>query len=77
MPTVDINNPDPGGTDDTALVNRVNACTNTQAAINNRLVDVQISWGTPGPPNGPDAVNALIAECQRTITIATALLNVR
>jgi hypothetical protein len=77
MPAVDIDNPDPGGTDATALVNRVNACTNTQVALNNRLLDIQISWTTPGPPNGPDALNALIAECQRTITLATTLLNTR
>ena len=70
---VDIRNDDPGGTDSVALVNRVNACTNTQGAINQRLADIQIGWTTPGPPGGPDALTALIAECQRTIAIAESM----
>jgi hypothetical protein len=77
MATVDIDNRDPGGTDDTSLVNRVNACTNTQKMLNQRMADIQISWVSPGPPNGPDALNALIAECNRTILVAQTLLNTR
>ena len=70
---VDIRNEDPGGTDDQAMVNRVEACTNTQQAINRRMADIQIGWAAPGPPNGPEALNALIAECNRTIAIAVAM----
>jgi hypothetical protein len=73
MPTVDIDNRDPGGSDEVALVNRVNACLNTLQAVNQRMIDIQISWGNPGPPGGPDALNALIAECKRTMDIAVAL----
>jgi hypothetical protein len=75
MATVDIENRDPGGTDATALVNRVNACTNTQQAVNNRMLDIEIGWSNPGPPDSPAALNALITECQTTITLATRLLN--
>lgn len=70
---VDIRNEDPGGTDDQALVNRVNACTHAQQAINRRMLDIQTGWTTPGPPGGPDALNALIAECHRTIAIAVEM----
>jgi hypothetical protein len=77
MPTVDIDNRDPGGTDAVSLVNRLKACTNTQIALNTRLADIQAGWQNPGPPNAPDALNALIAECDKTIQTAQRLLAAR
>jgi hypothetical protein len=77
MATVDIENRDPGGTDPEALIRRVNACTDVQKAINQRMRQIQSHWASPGPPDAPTALNALIDECNATIQMAQRLLPTR
>ncbi len=59
--------------DDSSLVTHIEACTRTQQATNLHMRAVQSNWSQPGPPNGPAALDALIAECQQTIAVAQEL----
>lgn len=78
MPTeVDIDDRDETGTDAEAIVRRLNKVLKIQAKVTARLTLIKPHTPSPGPPELPTVVGAIITEANASIALAESLLGAR
>ncbi len=71
---VDIDDRDEPGTDAPAIIRRLNKVLAIQKRVLARLERIKPHVPNPGPPELPTVVNQIVAEAQRTITVAQSML---
>lgn len=68
-----IEDRDEDGTDNAALMRRLNRCLTISEKLVRRLTDIQNGWVNPGPPDAPPVLTAISTQLTTAQTIVNRL----